>query len=75
LYALQEIDAGRLWPNTAAPPIACYYWGLPEGADMRQLVLAVRADEAHHSHVNHTLARVPQDGANPFVSKDSHLVP
>eukprot|EP00882_Tetradesmus_deserticola_P012847 GHRQ01013615.1.p1 GENE.GHRQ01013615.1~~GHRQ01013615.1.p1 ORF type:complete len:219 (+),score=83.84 GHRQ01013615.1:210-866(+) len=73
--ALQEIDAGRLWPGKPAPPIACYYWGLPEGASMRQLVLAVRADEAHHSHVNHTFARLPQDGPNPFDKKDSHLVP
>eukprot|EP00882_Tetradesmus_deserticola_P010124 GHRQ01010696.1.p1 GENE.GHRQ01010696.1~~GHRQ01010696.1.p1 ORF type:complete len:370 (+),score=184.96 GHRQ01010696.1:251-1360(+) len=73
--ALQEIDAGRLWPGKPAPPIACYYWGLPEGASMRQLVLAVRADEAHHSHVNHTFARLPQDGPNPFDKKDSDLVP
>lgn len=42
---------------------------------MRDLILAVRADEACHSHVNHTFARIPQDGPNPFTDKDSHLVP
>lgn len=32
------------------------YWKLKEGAVMKDLLLAVRADEACHSHVNHTFA-------------------
>lgn len=33
--ALEEIDAGRLWKDRPAPPIAMQYWGLKEGATMR----------------------------------------
>jgi hypothetical protein len=72
---LQDIDAGRIWPGRPAPGIAQTYWRLPVGATMRDLILAVRADEACHSHVNHTFAAIQQDDVNPFTSKDSHLVP
>ncbi len=34
-HALAEIDAGRLWKDTPAPPIAVATWGLPEEASMR----------------------------------------
>lgn len=37
---------------------------------MRDLILAVRADEASHSHVNHTFAALPQNEVNPFAGKD-----
>lgn len=47
-------------------PVAKEYWQLGEGATMRDLLLAVRADEAAHSHVNHTLASLPQSAVNPF---------
>ena len=61
---LQEIDEGRS-PNVAAPPIARHYWKLPEGATLRDVVVLVRADEAHHRDVNHgfasTLAGDPPD--------------
>ena len=43
------------------------YWMLPEGSTMRDLILAVRADEACHSHVNHTLKTLRPDEPNPFV--------
>ena len=49
---LQEIDEGRS-QNVAAPPIARHYWKLPDGATLRDVVLLVRADEAHHRDVNH----------------------
>ena len=52
---LGEIDAGRS-PNVAAPAIARRYWKLAEDATMRDVVLVVRADEAHHRDVNHGLA-------------------
>jgi threonyl-tRNA synthetase len=42
---------------------------------MRDLILAVRADEACHSHVNHTFAALSQDEANPFTGKGSDVVP
>jgi len=52
---LKEIDEGRS-PNVAAPDIAKRYWELPEEATLRDVVLVVRADEAHHRDVNHGFA-------------------
>jgi ubiquinol oxidase len=52
---LKEIDEGRA-ANVPAPAIARHYWKLPEGASLRDVVLVVRADEAHHRDVNHGLA-------------------
>ena len=52
---LKEIDEGRS-KNVSAPEIAKRYWGLPEGSTLRDVVLVVRADEAHHRDVNHGFA-------------------
>ena len=52
---LKEIDEGRS-PNVAAPAIASHYWKLPSGSTLRDVVLLVRADEAHHRDVNHSFA-------------------
>jgi ubiquinol oxidase len=52
---LQEIDAGRA-QNVPAPDIAKHYWKMAETATLRDVVLMVRADEAHHRDVNHGLA-------------------
>jgi ubiquinol oxidase len=52
---LDDIDAGRS-ANVAAPEIARRYWKLADNATLRDVVLAVRADEAHHRDVNHGLA-------------------
>ncbi|MBC7625296.1 MAG: alternative oxidase [Aeromicrobium sp.] len=52
---LQEIDEGRS-PNVAAPHIAKHYWRLPADATLRDVVLLVRADEAHHRDINHGFA-------------------
>jgi len=52
---LQEIDEGRS-PNVAAPAIAKHYWKLADDATLRDVVLVVRADEAHHRDVNHGFA-------------------
>jgi ubiquinol oxidase len=54
-YYLQEIDNGHL-PNVPAPKIAIDYWKLPTNATLRDVVLVVRDDEAHHRDVNHYLA-------------------
>lgn len=54
-YYLAEIDEGRS-PNVAAPAIARHYWGLPDDATLRDVILVVRADEAHHRDVNHGYA-------------------
>jgi ubiquinol oxidase len=49
---LAEIDAGR-HPNPPAPEVARRYWRLPDDATLRDVILVVRADEAHHRDVNH----------------------
>jgi ubiquinol oxidase len=61
---LAEIDAGRL-PNGPAPDIAVRYWKLAPGATLRDVIVAVRADEAKHRDVNHRFAdqlAAPADG-------------
>lgn len=54
-HYLSEIDEGRS-ENVPAPEIARRYWNLPEDATLRDVVLVVRADEAHHRDVNHGFA-------------------
>ena len=39
-----------------------------------QVILAVRADEACHSHVNHTFSQLQLTDENPFSGKGSELV-
>ena len=66
-HYLAEIDEGRS-PNVPAPEIAKKYWDLPAEATLRDVVLVVRADEAHHRDVNHgmagDLAGIPFDPAS-----------
>jgi ubiquinol oxidase len=61
-FYLKELEEGRS-PNLPAPAIAKHYWKLADDATLRDVVLVVRADEAHHRDVNHgfasTLAGLP----------------
>lgn len=52
---LQELDEGRI-ENGPAPDIAKNYWSLACDARLRDVLLAVRDDEAEHRDVNHQLA-------------------
>ncbi|SEA22305.1 alternative oxidase [Alkalimonas amylolytica] len=52
---LEEIDKGKI-DNIAAPQVAIDYWQLPADARLRDVVIAVRADEAGHRDVNHDFA-------------------
>ncbi|KIY97587.1 hypothetical protein MNEG_10375 [Monoraphidium neglectum] len=72
-HALKDIDEGKLWKDTPAPAIAVNYWRLPKDATMRDLILAIRADEASHSHVNHTFSVIRQDAPNPFHQGSNHI--
>jgi hypothetical protein len=74
--AIACIDDGRLpdWTNRPAPEIAVNYWRLGEGATMRDLLLAVRADEACHHHANAIFANLKTDDPNPFAPA-SELTP
>jgi ubiquinol oxidase len=60
---LEEIDAGRV-EDVAAPPVALKYWSLPPTARLRDVVLVVRADEAHHRDTNHHFANQIAEGAH-----------
>ena len=52
---LAEIDNGKIL-NRPAPQIAIDYWNLGLDASLRDVVIAVRADEAGHRDKNHEFA-------------------
>lgn len=52
---LAGVDAGT-YPNGPAPPLAIDYWKLGPQARLRDVILAVRDDEAKHRDVNHRYA-------------------
>jgi ubiquinol oxidase len=52
---LADIDAGKL-DNVPAPQLAIDYWKLAPDARLREVVVAVRLDEAGHRDVNHGFA-------------------
>lgn len=54
-HYLEEIDAGRV-ENIPAPQIAIDYYKLSNDATLRDVVIAVRADEQGHADVNHGMA-------------------
>jgi ubiquinol oxidase len=56
-HFLQAIDEGRI-TNCAIPEFARQYWDLPATAMLRDLVIAIRQDEAGHRDVNHYLSDV-----------------
>ncbi|MBA0622026.1 hypothetical protein Godav_007599 [Gossypium davidsonii] len=58
---LKELDNGNI-ENVPAPPIAIDYWRLPPNSTLRDVVLAVRADEAHHRDVNHFASDIHYQG-------------
>lgn len=70
---LEDIDAGRLptWAKMEAPQIAIDYYKLEPGKQtVRDLLMHVRADEAKHREVNHTLGNLDQKfDPNPYVSQ------
>ena len=70
--AIKDIEEGRVseWKTMRAPEIAIQYWKMPEGhRSMRDLLLYVRADEAKHREVNHTLANLEQEDPNPYAAR------
>lgn len=49
---LAGVDNGT-YANVPAPQIAIDYWKLSPDARLREVIIAIRADEAHHRDVNH----------------------
>lgn len=52
---LAGVDNGT-YPNVPAPAIAIEYWKLAADARLREVITAVRGDEAKHRDVNHRFA-------------------
>ena len=52
---LAGVDQG-VYANVPAPKIAIDYWKLAPDARLREVIVAVRADESHHRDVNHEFA-------------------
>ena len=69
---LRELDEGRM-PNPPAPAIARHYWKLPESATLRDVVVVIRDDEAHHRDVNHAFANMASGlPAGPVAPYPAH---
>ncbi|XP_046847117.1 alternative oxidase, mitochondrial-like isoform X1 [Xenia sp. Carnegie-2017] len=80
-HCIEMMDSGALdvWNTKPAPLIAKKYWRLKDNSTMRDVILAIRADEAHHRKVNHTFASMHLDEQNPFEPweknyNSSHLI-
>ena len=65
-HFLEQIDTG-VQANLPAPPIAIDYWDLAPDATLRDVVLAVREDEAGHRDRNHGFADTLKQGKQPMV--------
>lgn len=52
---LAGVDNGT-YANVPAPQIAIDYWQLAADARLRDVIIAIRADAAHHRDVNHEFA-------------------
>lgn len=52
---LAGVDDGT-YADVAAPAVAIDYWKLAPNARLRDVIVAVRTDEAHHRDVNHGFA-------------------
>lgn len=66
---LAEIDAGRM-QNVPAPELAIAYWKLAPDARLRDVVIAVRADEAGHRDMNHYMSDQLRKGETPWRKLD-----
>jgi len=61
---LELVESGVVM-NIKAPKIAIDYYGLPKSARLSDLIKSVRADEMHHSEVNHNYADNLNMSSNP----------
>lgn len=72
-HFLADLDTGRLteFDKMKLPQVAIDYWpNLDKTLTIRDFVLQVRADEAKHREVNHTLANIDAVAPNPFTYHD-----
>ncbi|KAI9162645.1 hypothetical protein LWI28_029167 [Acer negundo] len=60
---LKDLDNGTM-EKVPAPAIAIDYWRLPADSTLRDVVMVIRADEAHHRDLNHYASR--SECCDPF---------
>ncbi|MDA9750678.1 alternative oxidase [Gammaproteobacteria bacterium] len=65
---LDQVENGTTL-NINAPELAIDYYGLPKNAKLSDLIKCVRADEMHHSSVNHSYADDFDGMKNSFKTK------
>lgn len=73
--AINEIEHGFYpeWERLEAPSIAKAYWKMPEKSTFKDMLYYIRADEAQHCEVNHTLANLIQNAdPNPYSMQYNH---
>ncbi|GJS20825.1 F-box domain containing protein [Tanacetum coccineum] len=58
---LKELDKGNI-ENVKVPAVAVDYWRLPADATLRDVVMVVREDQAHHRDVNHFASDIHYEG-------------
>ncbi|KAI9121431.1 hypothetical protein K1719_008464 [Acacia pycnantha] len=58
---LMAIENGKV-ENVPAPAIAIDYWRLPKDATLKDVIVVIRADEAHHRDVNHFASDIQYQG-------------
>ncbi|KAF8377300.1 hypothetical protein HHK36_030675 [Tetracentron sinense] len=58
---LKDIESGAI-KNVPAPALAIDYWRLPNYATLKDVVIAIRADEAYHRDVNHYASDIKFEG-------------
>jgi ubiquinol oxidase len=61
---LELVESGAM-ENVAAPQLAIDYYGMNANAKLADLIKHVRADEQHHSEVNHRYAAGGSQGTQP----------
>lgn len=69
-HCIEDVTRGLVpeWDDKKAPQIAIDYWRMPQDATLLDVIKAVRADEATHRFVNHSLANLDQKhDFNPFA--------
>lgn len=73
-HCISDVEKGFVpeWTDKPAPQIAIDYWRLKPNASLLDVIKAVRADEATHRFVNHSLADLDQTrDFNPFALADA----
>ena len=73
----RDMEAGPLqkWAQTPAPEVATKYWQLQPGATMREVVLAIRADEVRRRHAWALQLRPPGPKSLPAQCAGASTIP